>query len=241
MIIGRFDPHAQASCGIRRRGANRKHRTSMVFYSMQTLAGPRAAGRRAGLFLLRLVAAALLLTLAACSLLSHTQKPTPDKNAPRAQLSIGYSLLYHEADGIPKLKWILMFKDKPEEMGQVTNDLVSYYQQLADTLQRLSKQFPAMRIDVEAMSEIEAEERKAIGADTAKDFAPLVGKTGVEFEREALLMFYNALNEQRHLVGVMVGRETDPALRKFLETTKVQLEARYTKVGALLNRRYFTH
>jgi hypothetical protein len=28
--------------------------------------------------------------------------------------------------------------------------------------------------------------------------------------------------------------------RKFLETTKAQLEARYAKVGALLNRRYFT-
>jgi predicted small lipoprotein YifL len=186
------------------------------------------------------IATALLLTVAACSQLSDSRKPPADKNAPRAQLSIGYSLLYQEADGIPKLKWIFMFKHKPEEMGQVTNDLVSYYQQLADTMQRLSKQYPAMRIDVAAMSEIEGDEREAIGADLAKDFAPLTGKTGVEFEREALLMFYNALNEQRHLTGAMVGLETDPALRKFLETTKAQLEARYAKVGALLNRRYFT-
>jgi len=189
---------------------------------------------------IRLVATALLLTLAACSALSDTKKPTPDKNAPRAQLSIGYSLLYQEADGIPKLKWIFMFKDKHEDMGGLTHDLVSYYQQLAETMQRLSKQYPAMRIDVAAMSEIESDERKAIGADLAKDFAPLTGKTGVEFEREALLMFYNSLNEQRHLTGVMVGLETDPALRRFLETTKGQLEVRYAKVGALLNRRYFT-
>src|SRR5450755_4932188 len=191
--------------------------------------------------LIRLVATALLLTVAACSQLSDTRKPAPDKKAPRAQLSISYSLLYQEADGIPKLKWIFMFKDKPEEMGRVTNDLVNYYQQLADTLQRLSKQFPAMRIDVAAMSEIEGDERKAIGTDLAKDFAPLTGKTGIEFEREALLMFYDALNEQRHLVGAMMGLETDPVLRKFLETTKAQLDARYAKVGALLNRRYFTH
>jgi len=190
--------------------------------------------------LIRFIATVLLLTHAACSQSSDSGKPPPDKNAPRAQLSIGYSLLYQEADGIPKLKWIFMFKHKPEEMGQVTNDLVSYYQQLADTMQRLSKQYPAMRIDVAAMSKIEGDEREAIGADLAKDFAPLTGKTGVEFEREGLLMFYNALNEQRHLTGVMVGLETDPALRKFLETTKAQLEARYAKVGALLNRRYFT-
>jgi hypothetical protein len=189
---------------------------------------------------LRLVATALLLTLAACSHLSDTRKPTPDKNEPRAQLSIGYSLLYQEADGIPKLKWILMFKDKPEEMGRLTHDLVSYYEQLGDTMRKLSKQYPAMRIDVAAMSEIESKERKAIGADLAKDFAPLVGKSGVKFEREALLMFYNLLNEQRHLTGVMVGIETDPTLKKFLETTKEQLEALYAKVGALLNSRYFT-
>jgi hypothetical protein len=53
-------------------------------------------------------------------------------------------------------------------------------------------------------------------------------------------MFYDSLNEQRHLAGAMVGLETDPALRKFLEATKEQLEAHYAKVGALLNRRYFT-
>jgi hypothetical protein len=98
-----------------------------------------------------------------------------------------------------------------------------------------------MRIDVAAMSEIEGAERKAIGTDLAKDFAPLTGKTGVAFEREALLMFYNSLNEQRHLTGVMIALETDPALRKFLETTKAELDARYERVGALLNRRYFTH
>jgi hypothetical protein len=189
----------------------------------------------------RLAAMALLCTFAACSHFSDTRGPPPDKGAPRAQLSIGYSLLYQEADGIPKLKWLLMFKDKPEEMGRVTNDLVSYYRQLAETMQRLSRQYPGMRIDVTPMSEIEADERKAIGTDTARDFAPLAGKTGVEFEREALLMFYDALNEQRHLTGVMIERETDPGLKKFLETTHAQLESHYAKVGELLNRRYFIH
>jgi hypothetical protein len=201
---------------------------------IETLYAPRR------LNLIRFVATSLLLTLAACSQWSDSRKPSLDKNAPRAQLSIGYSLLYQEADGIPKLKWILIFKDKPEEMARLTNDLVSFYQQLADTMRRLSKQYPAMRIDVAAMSEVEGAERKAIGADLAKDFAPLTGKTGVKFEREALLMFYNSLNEQRHLAGVMVGLESEPGLKKFLETTTAQLEERYGKVEALLNRRYFT-
>ena len=193
--------------------------------------------------LMRLGASALLLALAACSQLSDATKPPPppDKNAPRAQLSIGYSLLYQEADGIPKLKWILMFKDKPEDMGRVTNELVSCYQQLADTMRKLSRQYPAMRIDVTPMSAIEGEERKAIGEDLAKDLAPVVGKSGVEFEREALLTFYDSLNEQRHLTGVMIKLESEPALKNFLETTRAQLEEQHAKVAALLNRRYFTH
>jgi hypothetical protein len=189
---------------------------------------------------LRAVAVALLLGLAACSQFGDTRTPAPDKSTPRAQLSIGYSLLYQEADGIPKLKWILMFKEKPEEVGRLTKDLISYYEQLAESMQRLSKQYPAMRIDVAPMSKIEGDTRKAMGEDQAKDFAPVVGKTGIEFEREALLMFYNVLNEQRHLTGVMIGLEPDPGLKKFLETTKAQLETRYAQVGALLNRRYFT-
>ncbi|MEP6548549.1 MAG: hypothetical protein ABJD53_13900 [Gammaproteobacteria bacterium] len=191
--------------------------------------------------LMRILATAMFLSLAACSQLSHTRPPSLDKNAPRAQLSIGYSLLYQEADGIPKLNWILMFKNKPQEMARMTRDLVDFYQHLADTLQRLSKQYPGMRIDVAPMSEIESKTRKAIGEDQAKEFAPLVGKTGIEFEREALLLFYNALNEQRHLTAVMVALEPDPGLKKFLETTTAQLETRYKDVGALLNRSYFTH
>jgi hypothetical protein len=188
----------------------------------------------------RLLSTVVLAALVACGHLGDIKKPAP-KNGSRAQLSIGYSQLYQEADGIPKLKWVLMFKDKPEEMGRLTGELINYYQQLAETMKTLSQQYPGMRIDVAPMSEIEAAERKAMGEDSAKDFAPLVGKSGIEFEREALLLFYEALNEQRHLVGVMIGLETDPGLQKFLEATKSQLDARYAKVGALLNRRYFTH
>jgi hypothetical protein len=115
---------------------------------------------------------------------SDAQNPPPDKNSPRTELSIGYSLLYQEANGIPQLKWLLKFKDKPKEMARVTDDLIKYYQQLADTMQKLSKLYPAMRIDVAPMSEIEGNERKAMGEDRAKDFAPVGGKGGVAFERE---------------------------------------------------------
>jgi hypothetical protein len=168
-------------------------------------------------------------------------EPAGAKDDPRTQLSIGYSLLYQEADGIPKLKWLLMFKEKPREMARLTDDLTGYYRELAQRMRKLSKENPAMRIDVEPMSRIEADARKAIGSDLAKELAPVIGKSGIEFERAALLMFYNSLDEQRHLVGVMLELETEPPLKKFLQTTRSQLEARYASTRALLSRRYFTH
>ena len=134
-----------------------------------------------------------------------------------------------------------MIKDKPEEMGRLTSDLVVYYQQLAESMKRLSEEYPAMPIDTVPMSEIEGEERKAIGEGLANDLAPLVGNSGVALEREALLVFFNALNEQRHLAGVMIGLETNPELKRFLQTTRSRLDARHMRVAGLLNRRYFTH
>jgi hypothetical protein len=187
-----------------------------------------------------------LLAVAACSASSHASEAgdaadCTAQHTPRAQLSIGYSLLYQEADGIPKLRWLLMFKEKTPEMGQTTREQVAYYRQLADTMRDLSRERPDMRIDVQPISDIEADARKAIGADLAKDIAPVIGKSGIDFEREVLLTFYNGLNEQRHLVGVMIGMETDPALKRFLQTTQSQLDARHARIGALLSRAYFTH
>jgi len=188
----------------------------------------------------RTTVAALLVLLLACSLFHRSEKPEPGAG-PRDQLSIGYSLLYQEADGIPKLKWLLRFKDKPDDMSRVTDELLGYYQQLAQKLEKLPTQFPAVRINVKTMSEIEADTRKAIGTDMAKDIAPVVGKSGIDFEREALLTFYNGLNEQRHLVRAMLEREKVPALRDFLETTRFELDSHYDKVETLLNSRYFKH
>ena len=104
----------------------------------------------------RTCVAAILLMLAACSHWGHKSEVAPGNKAARTQLSVGYSLLYQEADGIPKLKWLLAFKNKSDDMGRATDDLVSFYQHLAQNLQRLSKEFPAVRIDVTTMPQIEA-------------------------------------------------------------------------------------
>lgn len=180
---------------------------------------------------------AALLLLAACSKPAADQPAAPGKV--RAELNVGYSLLYQQADGIPKMKWILMFKDKREALDQTTSGLMDYYEELAKTMEDLARRYPAVRLDAVTMPELMADTRKAIGKDLAADFAPLVGNTGLEFERELLLMFYNALDEQRHMVGVMIESEPDKGLLDFLQKTKAQLDNRRSKVSELLDRRYF--
>ena len=181
----------------------------------------------------------MLVLLPACSKNSETKPATADPGKVRAELNVGYSLLYQQADGIPKMKWILMFKDKGNELDQTTTGMMDYYKQLAASMEQLAAKNPALRLDAVTMPEILVDTRKAIGVDMAKDFAPLVGNTGHEFERELVLMFYNALDEQRHLVGVMIEREPEPGLKSFLEKTKAQLEGKRSKLEELLNRRYF--
>jgi hypothetical protein len=159
----------------------------------------------------------------------------------RQQLSIGYSLLYQEAKGLPKLDWLLALKNKDAEMGEATDALMKYYQSLTEQMEKLSKQFPAMRLDVTTMSDIEAEGRKSMGVDQAKNFMPIAGKTGKPLEREALITFRSALDEQRHLVGIMIDKEPNASLKKFLESSHSELNKHYDKVDALLERRYFAH
>ncbi len=183
-----------------------------------------------------LVVAALL---SGCGKASETRPAAAELGKVRAELNVGYSLLYQQADGIPKMKWILMFKDKGKDLDQTATGMMAYYQQLAQSMEQLAAKNPALRLDAVTMPEILVDTRKAIGLDMAKDFAPLVGNTGMTFERELLLMFYNALDEQRHLVGVMIEREPEPGLKSFLEKTKAQLEGKRGKLEELLNRRYF--
>lgn len=194
------------------------------------------ARRTSPIAITALVFTALLL---GCGKPAEPKPAAAEPGKVRAELNVGYSLLYQQADGIPKMKWILMFKDKGKELDQTATGMMEYYKQLAQSMEQVAAKNPALRLDAVTMPDILVDTRKAIGIDIAKDFAPLVGNSGVAFERELVLMFYNALDEQRHLVGVMIEREPEPGLKSFLEKTRTQLEAKRSKLGELLDRRYF--
>jgi hypothetical protein len=182
----------------------------------------------------------LLLLSAVASASTGKERSSADHRDDR-ELAVGYSLLYQEAAGIPKLDWLLAFKSKSAKMESVTAALMGYYKELTSRMEKLVKKYPAIQLNAKTMSQMEEDTRKSMGVDQAKNFAPLLGKTGSTFEREALIIFRSALDEQRHLVGIMLDKESEPGLREFLQSTQGKLNEHYRQVNALLERQYFTH
>jgi hypothetical protein len=159
----------------------------------------------------------------------------------RSELNLGYSLLHEQADGLSKLKWIVALKKDSESFEQVVKPAVAYYAELADELEALDAKYPALHINLKAMPEFVGKARERMVEVRVKEITPIVGETGVNYERTVLLMLWYALEEQRNIVEAMAEREPDPNLAKFLRGTRSQLDRHLQRVDALLQRKYFAH
>jgi hypothetical protein len=110
---------------------------------------------------------------------------------------------------------------------------------LTKDLERIAKTYPGVRIDLDPLPEMEKRKRMAVGMTRAKEFAPVVGKGGPEYERTVLLSFANGLNHERHLCKVMAEAETDASLKKFLLDAGKKYDALYEDAMTLLEKEYF--
>jgi hypothetical protein len=102
-------------------------------------------------------------------------------------------------------------------------------------MKRISQRYPEIRIDIPRTFGMESDEYEGRGAD------PLKNRVRAPSPKQELLVLYETLDEQRHLADAMIGLETNPELKRFLETMKRQLDAGYVTVGGLLKRRHLTH
>ena len=191
----------------------------------------------------------LLLTLLLASLTTgcaHVAEPS-DKTATKAPrlsnerqvLSEGYSILYQDARKFDASDLVLLVKAESDAMKKLVNSVGEMGNQLAKDLERIAKDYPGVRIDLDPLPEMEKRKRKAVGMTRAKEFAPVVGKGGREYERTMLMSFANGLNHDRHLCKVMAEAETDPGLKKFLLDTETKYDALYEAAMTLLKKEYF--
>jgi len=193
----------------------------------------------------------LLLTLLITSLTAgcaHVEEPR-DKTATKAPklskerqvLAEGYSMLYQDARKLDASDLILLVKAESDSMKKLVSSVSEMGEKLTKDLERVAKDYPGVRIDLDPLPEMEKRKRTAVGVTRAKEFAPVVGKGGREYERTVLLSFANGLNHERHLCKVMAEAEPDATLKKFLLDTETKYDALYKAAMTLLEKEYFVN
>jgi hypothetical protein len=160
--------------------------------------------------------------------------------AERHMLNAGYSMLYADATSLDRSELIIYAKSESDAVEKVVRDVAGFGADLKVQLERIAKDYPAERIDLQPLPEIELRKRKAIGMDRARYFAPIFGHGGREYERTVLIGFTNGINHERHLAEVMAAAEPDPNLKRFLLDTERAYGGLYDRAMALLEREYFS-
>jgi len=163
----------------------------------------------------------------------------PDLSKQRLVLSEGYSMLYKDASNLDLSELILYVKVESEDMKKVVTAVAEVGGQLKKDLERIAKDYPGVRIDLDPMPEMEKRKRAAISKDRARYFAPVIGHGGREYERTVLIGYVNGINHERHLCQVMAEAEPDAGLKKFLLDAEKRYDDLYDRVTALLEKEYF--
>jgi hypothetical protein len=163
----------------------------------------------------------------------------PELSKQRLMLSEGYSMLYKDASSLDLAELILYVKVESEALNEVVTAVAEVGGRMKKDLERIAKDYPGVRIDLDPLPELEKRKRAAIAKDRARYFAPVIGKGGREYERTVLIGFVNGINHERHLCQVMAEAEPDASLKKFLLDAEKRYDGLYDRVTALLDKEHF--
>jgi len=163
----------------------------------------------------------------------------PRLSSQRLMLSEGYSLLYQEASSLDLSDLILLVKVESDSMHSFVTAAADVGSQTKQDLERIAKDYPGVRIDLDPLPEMEKRKRAAITKERAHYFAPIVGHGGREYERSVLIAYANGMNHERQLCRVMAEAEPDAGLKKFLLEAQKRYDGLYDRVNDLLEKEYF--
>lgn len=161
-------------------------------------------------------------------------------DAQRLMLNQGYSMLYKDVSRVEFAKLILYIKVESQAVNALVTAISDYGGALEQDLERIARDYPAVRIDLDPLPEMEKRKRSGVNLERALSFAPVVGRTGRDFDRTILLSLSAVLSQERHLCKVLAAEEPDPGLKKVMLDAQQRFDALYDRVVALLDRDYFT-
>ena len=171
--------------------------------------------------------------------IAPTARGSTADESPREQLNDGYSSLYSQLGGLSEVDKIFYVKVESDDVQHVVEDVTDYSGQLAQRLETLSGQFPALDIHRVTTPPIIKATHTAQRKGTLKMLAPVVGESGKVFERDLLVRLLGAVDLQRYLTQVIAEREPDPALRQVMQNASQHFGQLYDEINALLTRRFY--
>lgn len=163
------------------------------------------------------------------------------QSAQRLMLNEGYSLLYTDAGLLNRAGLLLYAKAESDEVDEIISTIAAFGEALQKDLERIARDYPGVRIDLDPLPEMEKRKRRALTMNRVRYFAPIIGHGGREYERTLLISIANGVNHQRYLCEVMAEEEPDASLKKFLAATGQRYGSLYEISVALLNKEYFSN
>ena len=183
-----------------------------------------------------LILAGSALVAAACG--SGSESPA-DQNQAQRELSTAYAQLYNTADGLSGLDALLYVKFESDAVDHFVSGMADDMAALAEEIEAATEGVAWIDLEDQGLPAVEIEKRSKAQFDRGLGLAPLVGRTGADFERTLLLTLSGGLNQSRYLVEVMLDREEHPARRELLIRAKTTFDRLYDADVDLLNARYF--
>jgi uncharacterized transporter YbjL len=196
--------------------------------------------------ILGMLAGALL--LAGALYASGALTPAPDIHAgsggksshdQNRELSNGYAQLYRISSGLKHLDKILYVKVESDKIESVVKAVANYADELSEQLEKLQEDYPSLNIKDTGLPEMDLKRRKAIIMDRLEDMAPIVGKTGKEYELTLLISVMGPINSMRFLAEVLTEEEKNQHRAVFAARTKDRLDGLFHRILALLEKDYF--
>ncbi|MES1952171.1 hypothetical protein S4A8_15004 [Salinisphaera sp. S4-8] len=190
-----------------------------------------------------LLAAVLLLLLSGCAVLDRQgDKSSPadgETQSTRAQLNAGYSDLYSNASGLAKVDTLLYVKFESDDVERVVTEMTDYCAALAQRLEALAADYPALDLHQQVDPPIIKAARDAQKKANLKRFAPVVGDSGTAFERGLLIRLLGAADQQHYMAATLAEREPNPALSKIMAETGERFAGFYDEIDRLLKARFY--
>ena len=180
----------------------------------------------------------LAATLAMVSCATDCKKPD-NLNEQRRVLAEGYSMLHHDTFTLSTVRGLLYVKEESDDFDKYVTAVSEYGGKLHGELEKLAKEYPAVRVDLDPLPEMEKRKRVATGWDKFKQIAPITGEKGRTWERTLLISLVNGMNQERHLCEEMAKEEPNAQLKRFMAEQQDAMTKYWERGEALLEKRYY--